>query len=168
MKPIEFKEQNVVFAKDQPEYIPLPAHKLPDGTIVTVWELTDEEIETLRRTKKLHLNVMTFNQSLQPLFPFIQPDEIVIDRISETSVFSYKDLLELYNNTPIQIRYKENLEEVIRQLTEKSIDIKDYISHLKRENERLLWVKCRECGIEISPDQKIYSEAAMCPACFPF
>lgn len=24
MKPLEFKEQNIIFAKDQPEYIPLP------------------------------------------------------------------------------------------------------------------------------------------------
>ena len=29
MKPIEFKEQNVVFAKDQKEYNPLPADELP-------------------------------------------------------------------------------------------------------------------------------------------
>lgn len=28
MKPIEFKEQNMVFA--QPEYIPLPGHKVQD------------------------------------------------------------------------------------------------------------------------------------------
>lgn len=27
MTPIEFPEHNVVFAKDQPEYLPLPAHK---------------------------------------------------------------------------------------------------------------------------------------------
>lgn len=168
MKPIEFKEQNVIFAKDQPEYIPLPAHKLPDGTIVTVWELTDVEIETLRRTKKLHLNVMTFNQPLQPLFPFIEPDELYIESLAQSTNYSYEDLSEFVKNTPIQIRYREQLEETLKQLTEKSIDIKDYISHMKREMEKLSWVKCRECGIEISPDQKIYSEAAMCPACFPF
>ena len=30
MKPVEFPGVNVVFAKDQPEYVPLPAMKVPD------------------------------------------------------------------------------------------------------------------------------------------
>jgi len=30
MKLIEFKEQTVVIAKDQPEYMPLPAHQFND------------------------------------------------------------------------------------------------------------------------------------------
>lgn len=38
MKPIEFPGVNVVFAKDQPEYMPLPAMKIPNdpqGLIIT-------------------------------------------------------------------------------------------------------------------------------------
>jgi hypothetical protein len=31
MKPIEFKEKNVVFAKDQPQYQPLPALKTKES-----------------------------------------------------------------------------------------------------------------------------------------
>lgn len=31
MKPVEFPGVNVVFAKDQPEYVPLPAMKVPDA-----------------------------------------------------------------------------------------------------------------------------------------
>ena len=30
MKPVEFPGVNVVFAKDQPEYVPLPAMKVPN------------------------------------------------------------------------------------------------------------------------------------------
>jgi hypothetical protein len=30
MKPVEFPEVNIVYAKDQPEYIPLPGHKVND------------------------------------------------------------------------------------------------------------------------------------------
>ena len=30
MKPVEFPGVNVVFAKDQPEYMPLPAMKIPN------------------------------------------------------------------------------------------------------------------------------------------
>ena len=29
MKPVEFPGVNVIFAKDQPEYMPLPAMKIP-------------------------------------------------------------------------------------------------------------------------------------------
>lgn len=38
MKPVEFPGVNVVFAKDQPEYMPLPAMKIPNdpqGLIIT-------------------------------------------------------------------------------------------------------------------------------------
>lgn len=31
MKPIEFNEQNAVYAKDQPEYTPLPVFKNDEG-----------------------------------------------------------------------------------------------------------------------------------------
>ena len=40
MKPVEFPGVNVVFAKDQPEYMPLPAMKIPNdpqGLIITKW-----------------------------------------------------------------------------------------------------------------------------------
>lgn len=42
MKPVEFPGVNVVFAKDQPEYMPLPAMKIPNdpqGIIITKWQL---------------------------------------------------------------------------------------------------------------------------------
>jgi len=42
MKPIEFQEQNVVYAKDQPEYLPLPGLKNELGDLITCWELSDE------------------------------------------------------------------------------------------------------------------------------
>ncbi len=34
----------VVFAKDQPQYTPLPASASPDGLVMTEWALTDDEI----------------------------------------------------------------------------------------------------------------------------
>lgn len=40
MIPIEFPEQNCVYAKDQPEYLPLPVHKTPDGMVISCWALT--------------------------------------------------------------------------------------------------------------------------------
>ena len=44
MHPIEFPQQSVVFAKDQPEYLPLPAYRTPDGQEVTAcWGMTWRE-----------------------------------------------------------------------------------------------------------------------------
>ena len=67
MNPTEFKGQNVIFAKDQPEYLPLPALKLPDGMVITCWEMTDEEFEELSKTRKVYVSQLTFNMPLTPL-----------------------------------------------------------------------------------------------------
>lgn len=43
MKLIEFQEQTVVIAKDQPEYLPIPAHQFaddPQGRIAFCWQLS--------------------------------------------------------------------------------------------------------------------------------
>jgi len=67
MKPIEFKGHNVVFGKDQPEYQPLPALRLEDGTVITCWELSEEDLEKIRLSKKIYLEQLTFNRPLQPI-----------------------------------------------------------------------------------------------------
>lgn len=71
MKPIEFKEQNCVYAKDQPEYIPLPVHKTEDGMVISCWSLTWRERIKLLFTGKMWWMVMTFNAPLQPVKPDI-------------------------------------------------------------------------------------------------
>lgn len=61
---------NVVFAKDQPEYVPLPAMKVPNdpqGLIITKWQLSPEELERVKETGTIHLSMLTFNQPLQPV-----------------------------------------------------------------------------------------------------
>jgi len=72
MRPIEFKGQNVIFAKDQPEYQPLPALRMPDGEVYTCWEFTDEEIEAVIRTRCIYFKQLTFNQPLQPILPLVE------------------------------------------------------------------------------------------------
>lgn len=69
MKLIEFKEQTVIIAKDQPEYLPLPAHRIaddPQGRIVFCWSMTWWERLRCLFTGKLWHQVLTFNQPLQP------------------------------------------------------------------------------------------------------
>jgi hypothetical protein len=68
MKPIEFPEQTTTYAKDQPEYSPLPAHRYNDdeGTIAVCWQLTWRERFKLLFTGRLWQYVLTFHGPLQP------------------------------------------------------------------------------------------------------
>lgn len=76
MKPVEFPEQNTVIAKDQPQYQPLPA--LTDGQeVISCWELSDEEMQHLMKTKKIYLSCMTFGQPLQPLYMSARKSELM-------------------------------------------------------------------------------------------
>lgn len=66
MKPIEFPEQNCVYAKDQPKYLPLPAHKDPDGVVTSCWAMSWRERFRVLFTGKIWWRVATFNRPLQP------------------------------------------------------------------------------------------------------
>jgi hypothetical protein len=85
MTPIEFKGQNVIFAKDQPEYQPLPALVIEgnEGEVISCWQLTDEELERLNKTKCIYLSQLCFthidkdgNQRLNPLQPILPMVEL--------------------------------------------------------------------------------------------
>lgn len=67
MEPIEFYGSNVVIAKDQPAYRPLPAHVSPDGDVVTCWRLSWWERLKLLARGHLWLKMKTFNAPLQPV-----------------------------------------------------------------------------------------------------
>lgn len=76
MKPIEFKEVNVVYGKDQKEYEPLPALKFEDGTMVTCWKLSWRELLRIVWQRKVWVSVLTFNQPLQPLYITTKQEEV--------------------------------------------------------------------------------------------
>jgi hypothetical protein len=69
MKPIDFKQSNVVFAKDQAPYLPLPAYRddIQGGRIFHCWELTIKERFKVLFTGKLWVNVLNFGKPPQPL-----------------------------------------------------------------------------------------------------
>lgn len=67
MKPIKFKEQNVIYAKNQPEYRPLPAHKTKDGVVTSCWQMTFKERLKVLFFGKIYLSMLTFNMPLQPI-----------------------------------------------------------------------------------------------------
>lgn len=69
MNLIEFPEQTVVIAKNQPEYYPLPAWRKtndPEGRVVCCWRLNFAERLFLLVSGKIWHQVLTFNQPLQP------------------------------------------------------------------------------------------------------
>lgn len=82
MKPIEFKEQNIVFAKDQPQYKPLPAFRNEDpngmGEVISCWNLTFKERLKLLFTGKLWVSLCMFGKPLTPSFMTVNKDDVFI------------------------------------------------------------------------------------------
>lgn len=59
--------KEVVFAKNQPQYKPLPALLFTDGLVVTRWELSFWERVKVALTGSIFVSVLTFNGALQPV-----------------------------------------------------------------------------------------------------
>ncbi len=57
----------IIYANDQPEYIPLPAHRQADGTVTTRWKLSWKERFEVLMGGCMWLQVLTFNRPLQPV-----------------------------------------------------------------------------------------------------
>ena len=70
MAPKQFKEANVTFAKDQPEYQPLPAFRNDSlqGEVITCWNLTFRERLRILFKGEIWLSLLTFNKPLTPSF----------------------------------------------------------------------------------------------------
>ena len=63
----EFVNSEVVYAKDQPQYKPLPVLRRDDGVLLSRWKLTDEAPQAIANGADLFLFNWTFNQPLQPV-----------------------------------------------------------------------------------------------------
>lgn len=86
---VTFPEVNRTYAKDQPEYRPLPCLALnePEGRIVFCWRANWHERLKILWTGELWHEVMTFNQKLQPQLvtvdnPIIRPAQTWRQRIT--------------------------------------------------------------------------------------
>lgn len=64
----ELVDKEIVYAKDQSEYKPLPVLKNKQGIVLSRWRLTDKEREAVVNGADIFLSVWTFNQPLQPLY----------------------------------------------------------------------------------------------------
>ena len=81
MKPVSpiipgVKLPETVYAKDQPEYQPLPAHKSDDGTVLTRWKLSFKERLKVLFYGDVYLWLSTFNKPLQPVMLQVEKPEV--------------------------------------------------------------------------------------------
>lgn len=79
MHPVDFPEKNITFQAppNMPECQPLPAHIHPGG-IISCWQISDEELEILVKTKQIYLCIATIVQppvSLMVEMPFTPETE---------------------------------------------------------------------------------------------
>jgi len=79
MKPIEFAGVNCTYAKDQPEYLPLPVMKSsgPEGECISCWELSLRERIKILFTGKLWLSLWTFHKPLTPVLPTVNKRDLI-------------------------------------------------------------------------------------------
>ena len=64
--PVEFPGFNTTYAKDQPEYIPLPVFRFHDGQVTSCWKFNWENRLRILFGGRVYLTQHTFNQPLQP------------------------------------------------------------------------------------------------------
>jgi hypothetical protein len=77
MKPVSpvmpgYDLPETVYAKNQPEYQPLPVFKADDGTVLSRWHLGWGERLRVLLCGDVYLFVSTFNQALQPVMLQVQ------------------------------------------------------------------------------------------------
>ena len=68
MKPIKFKESNVVFAENQPGYMPFPLYKMDnkEGKLIGCWKLSFRERIKVLFAGRIWHGMWTFGVPLQP------------------------------------------------------------------------------------------------------
>lgn len=71
MIPIEFPQQTIVWAKNQPPYLPLPAYT-NDKETISCWKFTWFERFQILLLGKIWLRQMNFGNALQPQSPTVK------------------------------------------------------------------------------------------------
>lgn len=80
MTPKKFPEANITFAKDQPEYQPLPAfrNESPQGEVITCWNLSFKERMRVLVKGEIWLSLLSFNKPLTPSFMTTKKEDVLI------------------------------------------------------------------------------------------
>jgi hypothetical protein len=68
MIPIKTSWTNVIMGEGQDHVLPCPAHRDPKtGEVIVAFELTDEEVQAVIKTRTVLLKQCTYNQPMQPI-----------------------------------------------------------------------------------------------------
>ena len=69
MIPVIFKEANSIFDSRDPNMLSLPVEIVPgsSGQLNTCWELSKEEIETIKETGLVWLSILSFGRPIPPV-----------------------------------------------------------------------------------------------------
>ncbi|HEY1054142.1 MAG TPA: hypothetical protein VGE24_03380 [Emticicia sp.] len=80
MKPVNFLGQNIVYAKNQPEYQPLPGFKAEtqNGEFISCWKLSFVERLIILFTGRLWVSLLTFNKPLTPSFFTVKKKDVLL------------------------------------------------------------------------------------------
>jgi hypothetical protein len=81
MAPAPFAEQTMVLGVDQPEYLPLPAYRASDGSVISCWRLTWRDRLRLLWTGRIWAMQLTYGKYLQPLL--LQTDHPFRDQTAQ-------------------------------------------------------------------------------------
>lgn len=76
---IEFPEQTLVIAKDQPQYRAMPAYRQPrdpEGRVICCWRLTWRERLKVLLSGVIWHHILTFNGPLQPQLLEVEKPEM--------------------------------------------------------------------------------------------
>lgn len=88
MKAIEFPEVNTRIAEHQEEYITLPAFNNSwEGSMVCCFELSDDELAEVIKSKRFWLKVYTFGAEFPPICPSVFKDELIVPPSNITVIY---------------------------------------------------------------------------------
>lgn len=79
MKPIEFEEQNIIFAENQEEYENLPARVDGSGIVTCLMELEKDELIKVLKSRELWITRLAFNNPAQPIKLYFEKPEFPVD-----------------------------------------------------------------------------------------
>jgi hypothetical protein len=103
MKPIKFKEQNVTYAENQPEYFPLPAHKDINGIVTSCWKLSFKERIRVLFKGNIWLCLWSFNKPLTPSYMTTRKKDLFVlsdsefTKVVKKNIKLFKDLRAKYS-----------------------------------------------------------------------
>lgn len=82
MKPKIFPEVTVMVAEHQDQYQTLPVTGLSDGSLVSCWELDEEEKRVVAETGEIWFKQVTQFELMQPILPSVHKTDFITEQIS--------------------------------------------------------------------------------------